>query len=329
MMNNIIRSKYTAILLSWGITLGLVGMVARELTKDVDKNAFQQLPHASNKDNLKPGQRSPILSEEQKEKQRIKPLPSQYANQIAGKAEEKSTLELKNELMRFEQMHASIQKQTTSLLGRVRSRKLSAGVPRDANNVGVVKRRKNLSTSNLGAEPTAKAIYEMLRQYESEIQLEHLAVSAAKKALAEGLSFPDVYRALSEASSKMPSFDQLVNEQLSGTNGQFGNAKSGIDIHTTTGLKYYRATLGQATRQASLARTRLSSYFGNGRNATGMGNGGVAGSGAEGKGNGAPGGGDGKEMVVVVGADQDTGKGVVWAMQEMELAMGADLENHL
>ena len=67
--------------------------------------------------------------------------------------------------------------------------------------------------------PSVDDMYALLREYEAEIQQNHLAANAAKQALSKGLSFPEVYSSLKTGSSRMPSFDELIRMQTKGGNG--------------------------------------------------------------------------------------------------------------
>ena len=95
----------------------------------------------------------------------------------------------------------------------------------------------------------------------------------------------------------MPSFDELIRMQS--RDGEWAtssgsNASGGLEIKSTADLNNYRGLLGQATRQAGLAQSRLEGLFGavrqagNPGNGMGQGNGssGNGGSGGNGSGNG-------------------------------------------
>ena len=107
-------------------------------------------------------------------------------------------------------------------------------------------------------------MYALLREYEAEIQQNHLAANAAKQALSKGLSFPEVYSSLKTGSSRMPSFDELIRMQTKGgewATSAGSNASAGLEIKSTADLNNYRGLLGQATRQAGLAQSRLENLF--------------------------------------------------------------------
>ena len=63
----------------------------------------------------------------------------------------------------------------------------------------------------------------------------------------------------------MPSFDELIRMQTKGgewATSTGSNASAGLEIKSTADLNNYRGLLGQATRQAGLAQSRLENLFG-------------------------------------------------------------------
>lgn len=183
-----------------------------------------------------------------------------------------------------------------SLLSQVEARKLPRSAPKDANDVSAARKIPKAGNPPLGSDPSVQDIYEMLRQYEREIQQNHLAVNAAKQTLQKGLSFPEVYKSLQQSSTRMPDFEELIAMQTGGADWERSgrsNASAGLSVRSTADLNNYRGLLSQASRQAGLAGSRLESLFGLVRNVGKPGN--AAGNGkGNGNGGGAGGGtGDG------------------------------------
>ena len=78
--------------------------------------------------------------------------------------------------------------------------------------------------------------------------------------MSKGQSFPEVYSSLKAGVSRMPGFDELIKMQLRGNEwmtSASSNASGGLQIESTADLNNYRGLLGQATRQAGLAQSRL------------------------------------------------------------------------
>ena len=121
----------------------------------------------------------------------------------------------------------------------------------------------------LGNRPSVQELYEMLRQYEREIQQNHLAVNAAKQTLQKGLSFPEVYSSMQQSATRMPDFEKLIRMQTGGMEWKRSagsNASAGLSVRSTADLNNYRGLLGQASRQGGLAGSRLENLFGVPRN---------------------------------------------------------------
>lgn len=185
-------------------------------------------------------------------------------------------------------MSEKMRQQKGMLLNQVEKRELPPSAPEDANNTSLARNIPRAGNPPLGPDPSVADLYDMLSQYETEIQKNHLAVSAAKRALAKGLSFPEVYNSLRLGMSRMPSFEELIRNQTDGAEWERSpgsNASSGLVINNTADLSNYRGLLGQASRQAGLADARLESLFGGHRRGggtppPGAGSGGGSGSGS-------------------------------------------------
>ncbi|BDW78572.1 hypothetical protein BFINE_43670 [Bacteroides finegoldii DSM 17565] len=165
------------------------------------------------------------------------------------------------------------------------------GAPDDANDTS--KARAIPQADNPPVNASVEELYSALRDYEAEIQQNHLAVNAAKQSLSKGQSFPEVYSSLKAGVSRMPGFDELIKMQLRGNEwmtSASSNASGGLQIESTADLNNYRGLLGQATRQAGLAQSRLEGLFGAVRQAgnpgMGQGNGKPGSGGLGGSGNG-------------------------------------------
>lgn len=151
-----------------------------------------------------------------------------------------------------------------SLLSQVEARKLPRSAPKDANDVSAARKIPKAGNPPLGSDPSVQDIYEMLRQYEREIQQNHLAVNAAKQTLQKGLSFPEVYKSLQQSSTRMPDFEELIAMQTGGADWERSgrsNASAGLSVRSTADLNNYRGLLSQASRQAGLAGSRLESLL--------------------------------------------------------------------
>ena len=236
------------------------------------------------------------LSEKMKAEQAQRTLPSRYAEQLVEQSEMSVKKSLKSQLLQFQKMAEKMRNRKESLLSQVEARKLPRSAPKDANDVSAARKIPKAGNPPLGSDPSVQDIYEMLRQYEREIQQNHLAVNAAKQTLQKGLSFPEVYKSLQQSSTRMPDFEELIAMQTGGADWERSgrsNASAGLSVRSTADLNNYRGLLSQASRQAGLAGSRLESLFGLVRNVGKPGN--AAGNGkGNGNGGGAGGGtGDG------------------------------------
>lgn len=210
-------------------------------------------------------------------------LPKKYSAQLVKQSEEKAMKKLESQLVKFKEMSQKMRKRRDDLLTQVENRRLPAGAPSNANDTREARAIKAVQAGDVSSM-SVEEIYNLLREYEQEIQSNHIAVSAAKQAMSRGQSFPEVYRSLkSNKTPGMPDYEHLL-----AMNGQNG----GDGISSTADLNNYRDILSNANRQAGLAASRLSNLFGAGRTmrrpgAEGMGPGGEGGQ----NGNQGPGGG--------------------------------------
>ncbi len=227
------------------------------------------------------------VSEKIKQEQSQRALPANYSEQLVKQSEVLVKKNLEEQLRKFQEMAKKMRSRKNEMLDKVEKRKLPRSAPADANDTS--KARNIPQAGNLSGDASVEDMYNLLREYEAEIQQNHLAVNAAKQALSKGLSFPEVYSSLKAGASRMPSFDDLIRMQSKG--GEWGtsadsNASAGLEIKSTADLNNYRGLLGQATRQAGLAQSRLENLFGVVKRVGPPG-------GGMGQGNGQPGGGEG------------------------------------
>lgn len=204
------------------------------------------------------------VSERIKQEQAQRTLPANYAEQLVRQSEVLVRKNLESQLRRFEEMAVKMRRHKEELLTKVEQRKLPKSAPQDANDTSSA-RAIPMTENRLGITPSVEEIYNLLRDYEAEIQQNHLAVSAAKQALSKGLSFPEVYNSMKPGSSRMPEFGELISMQTKGgewARSQDSNASAGLSVKSTADLNNYRGLLGQTTRQAGLAATRLENLFG-------------------------------------------------------------------
>lgn len=228
-------------------------------------------------------------SETKKREQAARPLPKEHADQMAAKAERTTKMQLRSQLERFEQMAAKMRQHSNAALDKVVQRKLPAGAPKDANDVSEARDISRAGTPPLPPGASTAEIYEMLRQYEGEIQKRHVAINAANRALTQGLSYPEVYASLQMGNSSMPSFDNLAAQQF----GEGVNSAEDINVRSTGDLNKYRGLLDHASRQAGLAGSRLEGLFAGGRSVNRPGGSNSGQSAGNGEGGGGQPGGDG------------------------------------
>ena len=231
------------------------------------------------------------LTEKMKQEQAQRALPANYARQLVEQSELLVKKNLGEQIKKFRTMAETMRRRKDDLLTKVEKRKLPWGAPDDANDTS--KARAIPQADNPPVNASVEELYSALRDYEAEIQQNHLAVNAAKRSLSKGQSFPEVYSSLKAGVSRMPGFDELIKMQLRGNEwmtSASSNASGGLQIESTADLNNYRGLLGQATRQAGLAQSRLEGLFGAVRQAgnpgMGQGNGKPGSGGLGGSGNG-------------------------------------------
>ena len=229
------------------------------------------------------------LTEKVKQEQAQRALPANYARQLVEQSEVLVKKNLEEQVKKFQTMAETMRRRKDDMLAKVEKRKLPWGAPADANDTS--KARAIPRAGNPSDNASVEELYAVLRDYEAEIQQSHLAVSAAKQSLSKGQSFPEVYSSLKAGNSRMPGFDELIRMQSRDSEwatSAGSNASGGLEIKSTADLNNYRGLLGQATRQAGLAQSRLEGLFGAVRQAGNFGNG--MGQGTGSPGNGGPGG---------------------------------------
>lgn len=202
------------------------------------------------------------LSQKIKQEQAQRALPANYAEQLVKQSEVLVKKNLEAQLRKFQQMSEKMRQRRNELLDKVEARKLPRSAPADANDTS---QARNIPQPGIpSANASVEDLYNLLREYESEIQKNHLAHSAAKRALSNGLSFPEVYMSMKEGTTRMPGYDELIRMQTKG--GEWARSQQeyagGLEISNTADLNNYRGVLGQATRQAGLAGSRLENLFG-------------------------------------------------------------------
>ena len=204
-----------------------------------------------------------------KQLQAKRPLPPDYSEKLVAQSEVLARKNLLTQLQSFREMSRRMKDSRDALLSRIEARPLLPTGPFDANDTSAA--RALPSVSDPGALPenvSMETLYGLLREYEAEIQRNHLAESAARRALSRGLSFPEVYRSMQSGSTQMPTFDELIEMQSpDGTWARTGEsaAAAGLSVRSTAELNRYRELLGQAVRQAGLAGSRLAGLFDGGR----------------------------------------------------------------
>ncbi len=279
-------SKWTVVL-SWILAVACVGGVMAYFYFLPTKE--QEAPDLSALHKQQTAKQTARKNEKMKQAQSQRALPAEYSRQLVKQSEILVKKELEDKLRKFREMAEKMRERKDNLLDKVEKRRLPGSAPADANNTSLARNIPQTDNTPLGTEVPVEAIYERLREYENEIQKNHLAVNAARQALTKGLSFPEVYRSLTQGASRMPSFNQLISNQVNGGEWEQSagsNASARLGIHNTADLNNYRGLLGQASRQAGLAGARLEGLFGlprpgqgGGRPGNNQGGGGGAGNG--------------------------------------------------
>ncbi|MDR3244836.1 MAG: OmpH family outer membrane protein [Prevotellaceae bacterium] len=256
MMKTTIRNSRFASILSWIIALAVgVGLAIFLWLSPAPENGTVKIP--ANKAVRK-------VDRKIKMEQSQRPLPPDYARQLVKQSEVLAKKDLESRLKKFQELAEKMRQRKERLLGKVESRKLPSSAPSDANDVSQARNIPQAGNPPVGENSSIEDLYEMLRQYESEIRKNHLAVKAAEQTLSKGLSFPVVYNSMQPGLSQMPSFDDLIRNQggEEWNRSSDSNASSSLQISSTADLNNYRGLLGQATHQAGLAGARLENLFG-------------------------------------------------------------------
>ena len=286
MMKTTTKSSHLTVVLSWVIALvGFAGGALYIWTMPSPDQEAMNLQLKQQKDQ----KARKSFTEKVKQEQAERALPENYARQLVEQSEILVKKNLEEQVKKFRTMTETMRRRKDDLLTKVEKRKLPWSAPDDANDTS--KARAIPQAGNPLANASVEELYTALRDYETEIQQNHLAVNAAKQSLSKGQSFPEVYSSLKAGGSHMPSFKELIkmqsrdNEWATSANS---NASGGLQIKSTADLNNYRGLLGQASRQAGLAQSRLESLFGAVRQAGYPGGGMGQGNGMSG--NGSPGG---------------------------------------
>lgn len=258
MMKAITETSLLTRIISWSIALAIAVGVALFFISSPDSGEKQIQGSIKKKQPLQE------VKKQVKQEQAHRPLPADYARQLVEQSEVLIKKELANRLRKFQEMSVKMNQQKDELLTKVETRSLPRTAPADANDTSAA-RTISRPTNLLGENATVEELYQLLREYEIEIQNNHLAVNAAKQTLAKGLSFPEVYHSLKTGSTHMPGFDELIRFQTNGEEWQRSsnsNASGRLVINSTADLNNYRGLLGQVTRQVGLAGARLEGLFG-------------------------------------------------------------------
>jgi hypothetical protein len=186
----------------------------------------------------------------QKKAQRKKlPLPADIARKMMDSSEVLVRRELKARLKRFKQMAEMAFQKEDALLDLVDQR---PGAPA-INDTSSARGKTPSDFHPLPNNASVEALYARLAELETDIQENHLASEAAKKALQYGLSFPDTLQATQLSMTRMPGYTELVST----LNQQHGQEGAQLAISSVDDINRYRELLGQTTRQSGLAESRL------------------------------------------------------------------------
>ena len=172
-------------------------------------------------------QKSPkSISDKIKQEQAQRELPANYSEQLVKQSEVLVKKNLEDQLRKFQEMAKKMRQRKNELLTKVEQRKLPRTAPDDANDTS--KARNIPQAGKLSANPSVDDMYALLREYEAEIQQNHLAANAAKQALSKGLSFPEVYSSLKQVGKPGGGFG-IGNGQPGGGEGSGnGNGFGGM-----------------------------------------------------------------------------------------------------
>lgn len=241
--------------LSWVIAIGLLwgGYWLISNSGIFSSNKSPIHPHLSE---TKKSQTKNPKSIKQAQTQRH--LLEKYSRELVTQSEQKAKKELQSQIKKFQEMSEKMRLRRDAMLEKVEKRRLPVGSPSNANDTREARAIPPVEQPDI-TDMSVEEIYNLLRDYENEIQKNHIAVSAAKQALSKGQSFPEVYRSLKTGTTKMPSYEDLIARKVV-TNGE-----GRMSVASTADLNDYRDILSDANRQAGLAASRLSNLFGAGR----------------------------------------------------------------
>jgi hypothetical protein len=192
---------------------------------------------------------------------KTRPLPAEYANLMTQSSEVLVRKELRERLRRFETMAREAFEQENQLLDRIEGRPVPDGRPQSINDTTIARGMSPAELPQPRKDATVKELYERIAVYESSIQDDHRGTAAARKALRDGLSFPDTFRSMQHASTRMPSYPELATT----VNSQHGIQGEEMRLSSIDDINRYRDLLGQTTRQSGLAESRLLGMTSNGR----------------------------------------------------------------
>lgn len=130
-------------------------------------------------------QKSPkSISDKIKQEQAQRELPANYSEQLVKQSEVLVKKNLEDQLRKFQEMAKKMRQRKNELLTKVEQRKLPRTAPDDANDTS--KARNIPQAGKLSANPSVEDMYALLREYEAEIQQNHLAANAAKPGAFQG-----------------------------------------------------------------------------------------------------------------------------------------------
>ena len=277
-------------ILTWGlpVTLTVAGLLflygtpPDSLTREMRPAQMQKNAHRPPDSRIRP-------DSQLKQAQSRRPLPPEYSVKLVAQSEVLIRKNLLAQLQAFQEMSRRMKAERDSLLDTVERRPLLPTAPEDANDTSAARALADVPAPDLHADVPVDLLYGLLRNYEEEIQRNHLAAGAARRALSGGLSFPEVYRSMKPGSTRMPTFDDLIrmlSPDAPWERDETGSAAASLSVKSTAELARYRELLGQTVRQAGLAAARLSGLFDGGRSAQRMA-GQPGGSGGQGRGSGS------------------------------------------
>ena len=119
-----------------------------------------------------------------KQLQAKRPLPPDYSEKLVAQSEVLARKNLLAQLQSFREMSRRMRDSRDALLTRIEERPLLPTGPADANDTSAARALPSVSEpGNLPENVSVETLYGLLREYEAEIQRNHLAESAARRAL--------------------------------------------------------------------------------------------------------------------------------------------------